>query len=196
MDYYQPELMPDTQPENNPPSLNRAILDMVETLVLAIVLYLIIQTLTQRIKVESSSMNPTLFANDYVVVNRLAYKFGQPHRGDIIVFKYPPDPTQIPYIKRVIGLPGDQIKIENGKVYVNGIALNEPYLNEITKGKGEWTVPPGNLFVMGDNRNNSSDSRSWGWVPLGNVIGKAEVIYWPPRHWAQLHVPSAVAAEP
>ncbi len=196
MDYYQPELVPDSHPDEKPPSVHRFILDMVETLVLAVVLYLIIQTLTQRIKVESTSMVPTLHENDYVVVNRLAYKLGQPHRGDIIVFKYPPDPTQIPYIKRVIGLPGDQIHIADGKVYINGVLRNEPYLKVTTNGNGDWTVPQGNLFVMGDNRNNSSDSRSWGWVPLGNVIGKAEVIYWPPQDWTQLHFPSAVAAEP
>lgn len=198
MDYYQPELVPDSHPEEKPPSVHRFILDMVETLVLAVVLYLIIQTLTQRIKVESTSMFPTLHENDYVVVNRLAYKLGQPHRGDIIVFKNPnpDDPNQIPYIKRVIGLPGDQVHIADGKVYINGVVLKEPYLKVTTNGSGDWTVPEGNLFVLGDNRTNSSDSRSWGWVPLGHVIGKAEVIYWPPRDWAQLHISSAVAAEP
>jgi signal peptidase I len=170
----------------------------VETAILAVVLYLIIQTLTQRIKVESSSMRPTLWENDYVVVNRLAYLFSKPHRGDIIVFKNPnpQDPNQIPYIKRVIGLPGDQIHIEAGKVFINGVILTEPYLTVPTNQGGDWTVPANSLFVMGDNRNNSSDSRSWGWVPIGDVFGKAEVIYWPPRHWAQLHVPSAAAAVP
>jgi len=169
---------------------------MVETLVLAVVLYFVIQTLTARIKVESTSMVPTLHANDYVVVNKLAYKLGQPSRGDIIVFKYPPDPTQIPYIKRVIGLPGDQVRISGGKVYINGVLLNEPYLKVSTNQGGEWTVPAGSLFVLGDNRNGSSDSRAWGWVPISDVIGKAEVIYWPPQHWAQLHISSAAAATP
>jgi signal peptidase I len=198
VDYYQPELVPDSRPEEKPPSVHRFILDMVETLVLAVVLYLIIQTLTQRIKVESTSMFPTLHENDYVVVNRLAYKLGPPHRGDIIVFQdpIPTDPTQIPYIKRVIGLPGDQVHIADGKVYINGVVLKEPYLKVTTNGSGNWTVPEGNLFVLGDNRTNSSDSRSWGFVPIGHVIGKAEVIYWPPQDWAQLHIPSAVAAEP
>jgi signal peptidase I len=193
VDYYQPELTPDTV---QPPSARRFALDLAETFLLAIVMYLIIQTLTARIKVESTSMVPTLRANDYVVVNKLAYTFGNPSRGDIIVFKYPPDPTQIPYIKRVIGLPGDQVHIAGGKVYINGVMLNEPYLKVTTNQGGDWTVPAESLFVMGDNRNGSSDSRAWGFVPLGNVIGKAEVVYWPPRHWAQLHIPSAVAAEP
>jgi signal peptidase I len=196
VDYYQPVLVPDSYPEEKPPSVHRFILDMVETALLAAVLYLIIQTLTARIKVESTSMIPTLHANDYVVVNRLAYKLAQPHRGDIIVFKYPPDPTQIPYIKRVLGLPGDVVHIAGGKVYVNEVMLTEPYLRVSTNQGGDWTVPEGNLFVLGDNRNGSSDSRAWGMVPLENVIGKAEVIYWPPQHWTQLHIPSAAAATP
>jgi signal peptidase I len=196
VDYYQPELIPDSSPQEKPPSVHRLILDMAETLLLAVVLYIIIQSLTARIKVESTSMVPTLRTNDYVVVNKLAYKLGGPKRGDVIVFKYPPDPTQIPYIKRVIGLPGDQIHIAGGRVSINGVLLNEPYLKVSTNGGGDWTVPEESLFVMGDNRNGSSDSRAWGMVPLGNVIGKAEVVYWPPQHWAQLHIPSAVAAEP
>jgi signal peptidase I len=198
VDYYKPELIPDSYPEEKPPSVHRFVLDMLETLALAVVLYLIIQSLTARIKVDSISMVPTLHAHDYVVVNKLAYKLGQPQRGDIIVFKnpIPTDPTQIPYIKRVIGLPGDQIHIADGNVYVNGVILTEPYLKVTTKQGGDWTVPEGSLFVMGDNRNSSSDSRVWGWVPLGDVIGKAEVIYWPPEHWTQLHVPSAAAAAP
>ena len=196
MDYYQPELIPDSFPQEKPPSVHRFILDMAETLLLAAVLYIAIQALTARIKVESTSMVPTLRENDYVVVNKLAYKLGQPKRGDVIVFKYPPDPTQIPYIKRVIGLPGDQIHISEGRVYINGVILTEPYLKVPTKPGGDWTVPEDSLFVMGDNRTGSADSRAWGMVPLGNVIGKAEVVYWPPRHWSQLHFPSAVAAEP
>ena len=196
MDYYQPELIPDITPQEKQPTVHRFILDMAETLLLAAVLYIIIQTLTARIKVESTSMLPTLRTNDYVVVNKLAYKLGGPKRGDVIVFKYPPDPTQIPYIKRVVGLPGDRIHIAEGKVYINDIQLTEPYLKVTTNQGGDWNVPEDSLFVMGDNRNGSSDSRAWGMVPLGNVIGKAEVIYWPPKHWSQLHFPSAVAAEP
>jgi signal peptidase I len=196
VDYYQPVIDPPPFQQETPLNLPRLILDFVETLILAAVLYLIIQSLTARIKVESTSMVPTLRANDYVVVNKLAYKLGGPQRGDIIVFKYPPDPTQIPYIKRVIGLPGDQVHIAGGKVYINDVQLAEPYLRVSTNQGGDWTVPEESLFVMGDNRNGSSDSRAWGFVPLGNVIGKAEVIYWPPERWTQLHFPSAVAAEP
>ncbi len=141
-------------------------------------------------------MQPTLYAGNFVLVNKLAYKLGTPGRGDIIVFLYPPDPTQVPYIKRVIGLPGDHVHIANGKVYVNGEMLVEPYLVTATNRGGDWNVPANSLFVMGDNRNNSSDSRSWGYVPLGNVIGKAEVVYWPPQKWGLLSFPTAAAANP
>jgi signal peptidase I len=173
----------------------RIVADVLETVFLAIFLFLGINTISARIKVESVSMQPTLYEGDFVFVNKLGYRLGKPQRGDIIVFRYPPDPTQIPYIKRVIGLPGDQIVISNGEVVINGNRLTEPYIMAAPARGGSWTVPADSLFVMGDNRNNSSDSRSWGFVPYENVIGKAEVIYLPARHWAVLHQPSAAAAD-
>lgn len=171
----------------------RSLFDILETIVLAIALFVIINIVSSRIKVESISMQPTLYAGNFVLVNKVAYKIGEPERGDIIVFRYPPAPNETPYIKRVIGLPGDVISIDGGNVYVNGYQLIEPYLMANTSRGGEWTVPAGNLFVMGDNRNNSSDSRMWGFVPLGNVIGKAEVVYWPPEKWTMLSTDIAVA---
>lgn len=176
--------------------LLRAIRDLAETVIMALVLFLAINAVSQRIRVDSVSMQPTLFAGDFVLVNKLAYRFGSPARGDVVVFKYPPDPTQIPYIKRIIGLPGDHIHISDGKVYINGQLLLEPYLKVSTNRGGDWTVPANSIFVMGDNRNNSSDSRSWGFVPIENIIGKAEFIYLPFDHWAWLSFPSAIAAGP
>jgi signal peptidase I len=173
----------------------RIVTDVLETIFLAVFLFLGINAVSARIKVESVSMQPTLYEGDFVFVNKLGYRLGEPARGDIIVFRYPPDPTQIPYIKRVIGLPGDQVSISNGEVSVNGHLLTEPYIAAPPARGGSWVVPPDSLFVMGDNRNNSSDSRAWGFVPLDNVIGKAEVIYLPFRHWALLHQPSAAAAD-
>jgi signal peptidase I len=173
----------------------RIVADILETVFLAVFLFLGINAVSARIRVESVSMQNTLFAGDFVFVNKLAYKLGKPERGDVIVFKYPPDPTQIPYIKRVIGLPGDQINITDGQVFINGQPLNEPYLDAATARGGSWTVPPDSLFVMGDNRNNSSDSRSWGYVPFENIMGRAEVIYLPMEHWAWLHQSLAVAAD-
>jgi signal peptidase I len=183
-----------TPPEDKGQGLRRIFLDIVETILLSVVLFLGINSVSSRIRVESISMQPTLYAGNYVLVNKLSYRWGNPSRGDVIVFRYPPDPTQVPYIKRIIGLPGDHIRIAEGKVYINDQQLDEPYIKVSTLQGGEWTVPADSLFVMGDNRNNSSDSRSWGMVPIENVIGKALVIYWPPDRWASLNFPIAVAA--
>jgi signal peptidase I len=194
---FHSEIIPEpTPPEEKSPGFRRTLIDILETIVLSVVLFLGINAVSSRIRVESISMQPTLYAGNYVLVNKLAYQLGHPNRGDVIVFRYPPDPSQTPYIKRVIGLPGDQVHITGGKVYINGQQLVEPYLKVSTMQGGDWTVPPTSLFVMGDNRNNSSDSRSWGMVPLGNVIGKALVVYWPPQKWAVLDSQVAVAAGP
>jgi len=195
LDFWHAESIPDGLPETRKAGWRRAILDTLETIVLSLVLFLAINAVSERIRVESISMQPALYPGDYVIVNKLAYRFDStPNRGDVIVFRYPPNPEAIPYIKRVIGLPGDQVHISDGKVYVNGQQLIEPYLQADTSRGGDWSVPPGQLFVMGDNRNNSSDSRTWGFVPLGNIIGRAELIYLPPQHWALLHQNIAVAS--
>jgi signal peptidase I len=197
VDYFHSEAVPEPpEPLKEGQSWHRTLMDIFETVLLSVVLFLGINAVSSRIRVESISMQPTLYAGNFVLVNKLAYKIGTPSRGDIIVFRYPPDPTQVPYIKRVIGLPGDQVHITDGKVYINGGLLVEPYLITTTNRGGDWTVPANSLFVMGDNRNNSSDSRSWGFVPLQNVIGKAEVVYWPPQKWGLLSFPTAAAANP
>lgn len=195
MDFWHTESVPNSLPEEQKAGWRRTILDTLETILLSLVLFLTINTVSERIRVESISMQSTLFPGDYVIVNKLAYRFNHsPSRGDVIVFRYPPNPDAIPYIKRVIGLPGDQVHIADGKVYINGQLLIEPYLTVTTTRGGDWSVPAEQLFVMGDNRNNSSDSRSWGFVPLGNIIGRAELIYLPPQHWAFLHRNIAVAS--
>ena len=197
MDNFHTEMIPEPpDPAKMGQSWGRTLMDIFETVLLSVVLFLGINAVSSRIRVESISMQPTLYAGNFVLVNKLAYRIGKPSRGDIIVFRYPPDPTQVPYIKRVIGLPGDQVHIADGKVYINGEMLVEPYLVTTTNRGGDWTVPQNSLFVMGDNRNNSSDSRSWGFVPLANVIGKAEVVYWPPQKWGLLSFPTAAAANP
>jgi signal peptidase I len=199
MDDFTPETLPDPEPVEGRDS-QRAwkifLHDIIETVVLSVVLFLIINTVSARIRIESISMQPTLYEDDFVFVNRLAYKLGEPGRGDIIVFRFPPDPEREPYIKRVIGLPGETVRIENGEVYVNEIAIHEPYLKVAPVYQGVWHVPEGQLFVLGDNRNNSSDSHAWGMVPIDNVIGKAEVVYLPISHWQVLNPRIAAAAEP
>jgi signal peptidase I len=173
----------------------RFLLDVLETIVISALLFLGINTVTARIRVDSYSMEPTLTRGSLVMVNKFAYKFGAPQRGDVIVFHYPPNPEQ-QYIKRVIGLPGEQVKIANGKVYINGVMLEEPYIQAPIQRGGEWQVPANALFVLGDNRNNSADSRVWGMVPMDYVIGKALFVYWPPEKWGLLGYQFARAAEP
>jgi signal peptidase I len=176
---------PTTEGDEAPSSASnfwRFVRDVLETLVLAALLFIAINAVSARIRVDGSSMVPTLTNGQFVMVNRLEYKFGDPAHGDVIVFHYPRDPEQ-EYIKRIIGLPGDTVSINNGDVYVNGQELNEPYIAATTRTRGEWEVPGGHFFVLGDNRNNSQDSRNFGFVSDENVIGKAIFIYWPPADW-------------
>lgn len=160
----------------------RFALDILETVVLAVVLFVGINTVSARVRVDGFSMRPTLDDGEFVLVNRLSYRFGEFRRGDIIVFHFPMDPNQ-ELIKRIIGLPGDSVGIANGIVHVNGQAVSETYIAETPNYSGDWRVPEGHLFVLGDNRNDSSDSHSWGLLPVENVVGKAVLIYWPPRMW-------------
>jgi signal peptidase I len=156
----------------------RIVADILETLILAVVLFVGINYITARIRVDGSSMEPTLHSGQFVLVNRLAYRLGEPALGDIMVFYFPGNPEQ-EYIKRLIGLPGDHISIRDQQVYVNGLRLDEPYIAAPPQYVGEWDIPLDHFFVLGDNRNNSSDSHSWGTVPNSYVIGKAVLIYWP-----------------
>jgi signal peptidase I len=179
----QPEVQ--TQVELQPQqtdSWKRFILDVLETVILAVVLYFGINAISARVRVDGLSMNPTLQNGEYVLVSRLAYKTGIPQRGDIIVFSFPLDPKQ-DLIKRVVGLPGETISIRNNEVLVNGMKLQEPYIAQSPIYSGEWTVGEGQLFVLGDNRNDSKDSHQWGLLPVENIIGKALLIYWPPPEW-------------
>ncbi|OGO17527.1 MAG: signal peptidase I [Chloroflexi bacterium RBG_16_48_8] len=154
-------------------------LELIEIVLIAGGLFLTVNTATARVRVESISMEPNLYEGEFVVVNRLAYRWGTPERGDIIVFYFPENPKKR-YIKRVIGIEGDLVSVADGQVYVNGDPLFEPYLATAPNYTGEWRVESGELFVLGDNRNNSNDSKNWGNLKLEAVIGKAIFIYWPP----------------
>jgi signal peptidase I len=169
--------------------------EIIETLGLAVILFLVINIVSARVRVEGYSMLPTLDNGEYVLISRLAYNFSDYQRGDIIVFRPPMYPDApywqrlfgLPgfddnyedYIKRIIGLPGDTIRIANGIVKINGSALIEPYIAAPPDYSNEWTVPDGQLFVLGDNRNNSADSHAWGFLPKQNILGKAILVYWP-----------------
>jgi signal peptidase I len=200
MSYLHSEILPDGAMEGGTGgksrNFRRAALEFLETLLMAVVLFIIINAATARILVQSISMQPNLKEGDLVLVNRLVYKFKEPKRGEVIVFRNPLNPDDVPYIKRIIGLPGDAVRIDQGKVFVNGGLLTEPYLATTTQRGGEFIVSARELFVMGDNRNNSSDSRAWGNVPLEHVIGRAEAVYWPPQDWQVLNQFLAQAAKP
>lgn len=146
--------------------------------------WLIKSFVVQPFFIPSASMEPTLIPRDHVLVNKFIYRFQEPEFGDIIVFAYPPDPDK-DYIKRLIGVPGDRIRIENGVLHLNGEKVPEDYrqrpleMADYPGDGGEVEVPEGHYFVMGDNRANSADSRVWGFLPEENIVGKAFVIYFP-----------------
>jgi signal peptidase I len=154
------------------------LVEILQTVLIAALLFLVVNLVTARIRVEGSSMEPSLHDGEMVVVNRLAYRWSMPSRGDIVVFRFPLDPSRR-FIKRVIGLPGDSLEARDGLVYVNGTALDEPYIAAAPRYAGAWLVQADELFVLGDNRNNSSDSQNWGPLPMAEVIGKAFLVYWP-----------------
>jgi len=172
----------------------RFLLDIVETLVLAIVLFLGINAVSARVRVDGTSMIPTLQNGEFMLVSKMSYRFGNVQRGDIIVFHFPMNPEE-ELVKRVIGLPGDHVSVQAGAVSVNGQVLNEPYIAATPGYSGEWDVLDGQLFVLGDNRNNSNDSKDWGFLPFDKVVGKAVLIYWPPPMWKVIKHTDALAAQ-
>jgi signal peptidase I len=149
------------------------------TLGLAVAIYLILQTSIQSSIVNNVSMQPTLVAGQRIIVLKSIYNFKEPERGDIIII-HPPVAPQEEWVKRLIGLPGDTIAVKGGIVYVNGVPLDEPYVKDKAKNSfGPFEVPAGNYFVMGDNRNNSTDSR-FGWTVTRNeIVGEAWFRIWP-----------------
>jgi signal peptidase I len=141
----------------------------------------IIVFLYQPVRVEGTSMLPMLEDQDRLFINKIAYRVGEIHQGDVVVFQYPRDHTKS-YIKRVIALPGDDLRIDHGRVYVNGARLKEAYVPprfEDDRSQPEMVLPPNQYFVMGDHRSISSDSRDFGPVDRDLIYGKAAFVYWP-----------------
>lgn len=185
--------------------MKSAFREILETVLLTAIVFLLVHSLIQNFKVEGSSMEPTLHTGQYLLVNKAAYTavdtsflrfvpgltalnhseiepFGSPKPGDVIVFRFPKDETK-DFIKRIIAGPGDTVQVRNGQIWVNGHIIDEPYLQDHPSYTLPLqTIPADNYFVLGDNRNNSSDSHVWGVVPKENIIGKAWVIYWPVRN--------------
>jgi signal peptidase I len=176
--------------------------EIVQTIILASLIFFAVRALAQNFRVEGSSMEPGLHDGQYVLVNKAIFfklnpgslaryipfvdaededrfLFRAPERGDVVVFRFPQDPSR-DFIKRVIGVPGDTIEIVEGAVFVNGVRIQEPYItNRAQYDFARQTVPNGNYFVLGDNRSFSSDSHVWGFVPESDIIGQAMVRYWP-----------------
>ncbi len=184
-----------TQPEKEEPQkisrykpFLRSLGEILQMLVLALALYFAIDSVVARVRVQKISMEPTLLPEEILLVNKLAYKFGEIRHGEIITFHYPLDP-ELDYVKRVIGLPGDQVVVKDMQVYINSRQLYEPYISAPPEYEGVWDVPPDSLFVLGDNRNPSADSHVWGYVPLDHVIGKVFAVYWPISHIRGISTP-------
>ena len=146
----------------------------------AIAIFIVV-FVVQPVKVEGTSMQPRLVDQERIFVNRFIYRFQNVRRGDVVVFWYPKDRSKS-FIKRVLGIPGDEVEIRNGIVYVNGARISEPYLKrefQDYKSFRNAIVPAGQYFVLGDHRNSSNDSRSWGFVTQNLIYGKAVFSYWP-----------------
>ncbi|MGM0502205.1 MAG: signal peptidase I [Bacillota bacterium] len=154
--------------------------DFLEAIAIAVVISIVlIIFVIQAFYIPSESMLPTLKPGDRILVNKFIYYFRKPKRQEIIVFKYPVDP-QRRFVKRLIAGPGDKVKIKAGQVFVNGEKIKEEYLLENSYTDfPEIKVPADNYFVLGDNRNNSEDSRYWGFVPEENIVGQPLIIFWP-----------------
>ncbi len=168
--------------------------EIVETIALTILIFAVIHFVIQTYRVEGPSMQPGLTPDEYVLVNKAVYLFHAPERGDVIVFHYPLDTTR-DFIKRIIGLPGDIITVDQTSVWVNGVKLKESYLSTPANPIGHtWKIPPNAYFVMGDNRPVSDDSRDWGCVPKDYIVGKAVVVYWPMSNWQLINTYSTVYA--
>jgi signal peptidase I len=181
--------------------------ELIETFVLALLIFLVVRAALQNFRVEGSSMDPVLHNGQYLIVNKaiyahinlntiskfipfvdpgddpIRYLFRRPRRGDVVVFRFPGNPDR-DFIKRIVGEPGDTVEIKDGTVYIDSGPLDEPYLtSHPTYTYGPTVVPPKQYFVLGDNRNNSYDSHVWGFLPEENIIGQAWLSYWPKDEW-------------
>jgi signal peptidase I len=163
----------------------RLVREVIETIVLTVLMFLVIRFAVQNFNIEGTSMEPSLHNQELILVDKWTYLFRPPARGDVIVFIAPPTPSQ-DYIKRIIAVPGDTITVQNTTVIVDGVTLNESYVDPNNQGNmydykhiHDLVVPPNDYFVMGDNRAGSFDSRAWGFVPRKKIIGRAAFVYWP-----------------
>lgn len=167
--------------------IRRAAIEFAKTLVIAFLLaHFIMVSVAQAFQVEQYSMEPNLLPHDRVLVNKFIYRFRPPAPGEVIVL-HPPTNAARNYIKRVVAVAGQTVRISDDRVYINGQPMREPYVHVTTSGSyGPEVVPAGDVFVLGDNRGNSEDSRAFGFVPVSSIVGEAMVVYWPPQRFRAL----------
>jgi signal peptidase I len=175
------------------------ILEALETLAVTLIIFVGLQTfVAQPYRVQQESMEATLEPGQYVLVDKLTPRFDGYRRGDIVVFTPPadfPDAAGAPFIKRIVAVGGDRVEVKDGRLWVNGQPLDEPYVyegqpTEATGGESRWVVPPGDYFVLGDHRQASADSRVFGPIPASSIIGRAWLRYWPPPVFGILPTPT------
>jgi len=146
-------------------------------LLIFLVVFTVVQLSLQSFRVDGPSMEPTFEDGQFLMINKVTYRFQSPHRGDVIVF-WPPFHSDYPFIKRVVGLPGELVEIRNGKIFIDGVLYEEEPTMQVTPRTTSVLVPEDSYFVLGDNRDDSRDSRFWGSVPRDNLKGKAVFVYW------------------
>lgn len=193
-------------------NMRTLIRELFETVILALLIFLVLHISVQNFQVQGPSMQPTLTEGAYVLVNKLVYMrihpkqlagflpfvdveeeqtlfaFHPPRRGEVIIFRYPRDITR-DFVKRVVGLPGDTVELKGGQLFVNNVAVEEPYITRPdTRSVAPTVVPEDSYFVLGDNRRVSNDSRDWGPVPTDNIVGRAWVSFWPLDRWQALKI--------
>lgn len=174
---------PKPRPSSGRSPALQSLLDLVHDLIIAVVVCVFLITyVVQAFKVQGSSMSPELADGERILVNKFLYRLESIERGDVVVFWYPEDP-ELSFIKRVVALPGESVEVRDGRVFVDGVLLDEPYVdpeNADRRSVAPQQVRPAHYFVLGDNRRGSNDSRSWGLVPERYVYGKAFFRLWPP----------------
>ncbi len=168
--------------------------DIIETIAITLMVFLVIRLAVESFRVDGQSMEPNFHNNEYVLVDKAAYLFSPPQRGDVIIFHYPLD-IRKDFIKRIIGVPGDIVQTTSTSVTVDGHTISEPYIRlPFNYDSNTWKLGPNQFFVMGDNRDNSLDSRIWGPLERSYIVGKAVVVYWPTNEWGVINTYSSVFA--
>lgn len=181
-----PEIHQDTVDDQDKENQGRhwksVLREIVDTVLLMLLIYVVTRTLVQTFRIEGVSMEPNLHDGQYLIINKLVYHLHPPTRGDVVVFHYPRNPSR-DFIKRIIGLPGENVEVRGEHIFINDEELKEPYaLHQGNYAWGPQILGEDEYFVLGDNRDSSSDSHTWGPVPTDAIVGKAWISYWPPNH--------------